>query len=208
MQTVELKLKQASAVLGVSPKDLQNLVQLKVIRPPRRGGIYWFDYALLLQAKVAFHLKKSLGSSSDLLSRFVEALGSYVGKVEPRKLTDITLCSRATLDHDPVEVKIPLRSLAQELDKGIPRGAEFNDLPRGRRRPGWKEEFLSAMQQAAADLGDISEEEIIRTIEQYRAEVRQKKLQALQKLGKAGPSSALVKLPEITIIARSKKKTA
>jgi hypothetical protein len=36
MQSVELKLKQASAVLGVAPKDLQNLVQFKVLRPPRR----------------------------------------------------------------------------------------------------------------------------------------------------------------------------
>jgi hypothetical protein len=32
MQSVELKLKQASAVLGVAPKDLQNLVQFKVLR--------------------------------------------------------------------------------------------------------------------------------------------------------------------------------
>jgi len=30
MQIVELKLKQGSAVLGVEPKDLQNLVQFKM----------------------------------------------------------------------------------------------------------------------------------------------------------------------------------
>jgi hypothetical protein len=35
MQTVEFKLKQASAVLGVSAKDIQNLVQLKVNRAAR-----------------------------------------------------------------------------------------------------------------------------------------------------------------------------
>lgn len=207
MKAIELKLKQASAVLGVPPKDLQNLVQLKVVRPPRRNGIYWLDYSLLLQAKVAFYLKKSLGSSSDLLSRFIEALSSYLLDIKSGKLTDITLCCRATLDHDPVEVKIPLRSLAQQLDKAIPSASTASDLPKGR-RPGWKEEFLSAMQQAAADMGDITEEEIIRTIEQYRAEVRQKKLQALQKLDKAGPAPVRTKLPEITIFARSKKKTA
>jgi hypothetical protein len=33
MQGVELKLKQASAVLGVPPKELQNLVQFGVLRP-------------------------------------------------------------------------------------------------------------------------------------------------------------------------------
>ena len=50
--TVELKLKQASAVLGVSAKELQNLVQLKVIRPPRRDNFHWFDRRLLLEALV------------------------------------------------------------------------------------------------------------------------------------------------------------
>jgi hypothetical protein len=32
MTIVDLKLKQASAVLGVDPKDLQNLAQMKVLR--------------------------------------------------------------------------------------------------------------------------------------------------------------------------------
>ena len=41
MVAMELKLKQASAVLGVSPKDLQNLVQFKVLRPTRRDNFYW-----------------------------------------------------------------------------------------------------------------------------------------------------------------------
>ena len=61
MQNVKLKLKQASAVLGVSPKDLQNLVQFGVLRPAQRNRVCWFDTGLLLQAKVAFYLKDSLG---------------------------------------------------------------------------------------------------------------------------------------------------
>jgi hypothetical protein len=51
VRTVELKLKQASAVLGVEPKELQNLVQFKVLRPTRREGLYWFDNQLLLDAR-------------------------------------------------------------------------------------------------------------------------------------------------------------
>ena len=39
MLAVELKLKQASAVLGIDPKDLQNLVQFQVLRPRRRVGL-------------------------------------------------------------------------------------------------------------------------------------------------------------------------
>jgi len=47
MQSLALKLKQASAVLGVPPKDLQNLVQLGVIRPARCNRVCWFDTNLL-----------------------------------------------------------------------------------------------------------------------------------------------------------------
>ena len=38
MQAVELKLKQASAVLGMPTKELQNLVQFGVMKPRRRRG--------------------------------------------------------------------------------------------------------------------------------------------------------------------------
>ena len=73
---MELKLKQASAVLGVAPKDLQNLVQFKVLRPTRRDSFYWFDNRLLLEAKVALYLKESLGTSTEVLALFARALSS------------------------------------------------------------------------------------------------------------------------------------
>jgi hypothetical protein len=44
------------------------------------------------------------------------------------------------------------------------------------------------LRQAAADLGDISEEEILKTVREYR--------------------SGQKKLPEITVVARTKKQTA
>src|SRR5713101_381740 len=74
MEAMELKLKQASAVLGVAPKDLQNLVQFKVLRPTRRDSFYWFDNRLLLEAKVALYLKESLGTSTEVLALFTRAL--------------------------------------------------------------------------------------------------------------------------------------
>src|SRR5215470_9432636 len=94
MQTVTLKLKQASIVLGVPPKNLQNLVQLGVIRPVRRHRVCWFDTKLLLKAKVAFYLKESLGSSSDLLARFTEVLSQKLDKADTGTLEDICLRSR------------------------------------------------------------------------------------------------------------------
>src|SRR5215469_18573363 len=104
MQPVTLKLKQASMVLGVSPKDLQNLVQLGVIRPARRNRVYWFDTNLLLKAKVAFYLKESLGSSSDLLAKFADAIPQNLGKPGLKDLQDICLRSRPLNGKDAVEI--------------------------------------------------------------------------------------------------------
>ena len=82
---MELKLKQASAVLGVSPKDLQNLVQFKVLRPTRRNSFYWFDNRLLLEAKVALYLKEALGASTEVLTLFARALANLKDEdVTPR----------------------------------------------------------------------------------------------------------------------------
>ena len=190
MQSLTLKLKQASAVLGVPPKDLQNLVQLGVIRPARRNSVCWFDTNLLLEAKVAFYLKQTLGSSSDLLARFTEAFSKNLGKAKMGDVGDVCLRSRPLNSTDALEIKIPLRSLARELEDQIPRASAYKDLPEGRKkkRAGWKKDFLRNVKKAAADLGDISEEEILRTVREYR--------------------SGRKKLPEITVVARSKNKTA
>src|SRR5690348_9724622 len=99
MRSVELKLKQASAVLGVSPKDLQNLVQLKVVKPSRRGAYYWFDTGRLLEAKVAFYLKEALGSSTDVLARFVQALACSTRTEDWTRLRVIRLTSRPAGGH-------------------------------------------------------------------------------------------------------------
>ena len=64
----------------------------------------------------------------------------------------------------------------------------YKDLPKGRKRPGWKKDFFRSMQKAAADLGYVSEEEILKAVRENR-------------VGRK-------KLPEITIVARSKTKTA
>jgi hypothetical protein len=45
-------------------------------------------------------------------------------------------------------------------------------MPRGRKRAGWKKEFLDALSEAAKDIGEISEEEIQRTVRSYRQERR------------------------------------
>lgn len=224
MQNVRLKLKQASAVLGVSPKELQNLVQFGVLRPFRRDGIYWFDAGLLLQAKVAFYLKDSLGSSSDLLARFTAALSQNLTAGKLSELKDVSLRSRPASGKDAVEIRIPLRSLAMQLERQLPRASVSLDLPRGRKRPGWKNDFLRSLEAAAAEMKDVSEEEISKTVQKTRAILARRKRPAvidltaavmlsLQELGKSvpaprKPSSTRKELPEITVVARTKTKTA
>jgi len=170
MQPVELKLKQASAVLGVNPKDLQNLVQLRVLRPPRRDSFYWFDGRLLLEAKLAFYLKESLGTSTELLARFTEALSRDLRMEEPTRLQYIWLRSRPRGGQETIEVRIPLRNLAKELERQLPRAALYKDLPRGRKRPGWKSDFLRSLRAAAGDISEVSGSRIAGVIRGYRAE--------------------------------------
>jgi hypothetical protein len=176
MKRIEYKLKQASAVLGVPPKDLQNLVQLRVLRPRFRDNLYWFDANLLLQAKIAFYLKDALGTSSELLGKFTEAVARCLRASRAARPQYVSLRSR------------PLRSLAQDMEEQLSLASAYRDLPKGRKRPGWKSEMLNSIQAAASDLkSNVSEAQILKTIRQYRAERN--------------------KLPEISI-ALPKEKTA
>ncbi len=170
MASVEFKLKQASAVLGVPPKDLQNLVQLSVLRPRRRNNLYWFDTNLLLQAKIAFYLKDALGTSSELLGRFTAALSRNLKESQTSKTRYVSLRSRPARGNNPLEIKIPLRALAKELEEQLPLAAASKDLPKGRKRPGWKREMIHSMQAAASDLKNASEARILETIRRNRAE--------------------------------------
>ena len=168
-QPVELKLKQASAVLRVDPKDLQNLVQLKVLRPRRADSVYWFNDRLLLAAKVAFYLKESLGTSTELLARFTEALSNSLNQGERTTPRYVWLRSRPMTAGEPIEVRIPLANLAKELKEQLPRAADYQDLPRGRKRSGWKREFTRKLEAAAGDLSAVTESQIAETIRGYRA---------------------------------------
>jgi hypothetical protein len=172
MMAVELKLKQASAVLGVPPKDLQNLVQLKVLRPPRRDRFYWFDANLLLEAKLAFYLKESLGTSTEVLARFTDVLSRNLREQEAMKSRYVWLRSKAARNREAIEIRIPIRDLAKELEEQLPRAAAHQDLPRGRKRAGWKREFLRNVKAAARDLSDVKASEISEAVRSYRAEKR------------------------------------
>jgi len=139
MTRVELKLKQASAVLDVAPKELQNLVQAGVFKPRRHGKAYYFSRDTLLQAKVVLCLKASLGASTRYLSRFVDVVSAIPGFTS--SVPDV-VCLIATIQtHErPVRILIPLGDLVKEINQRLPLADAAKDLPRGRKRSrsSWK----------------------------------------------------------------------
>lgn len=165
MQT--LKLKQASAVLGIPAKELQNLVQFGVLRPKRRARVCFFDANVLLQAKVAGYLKESLGTSTQYLLLFTKAL-SQLSEREVSKNDIVTMCARSAPGRTGLEVRIPIGKIMKELEQRLPLANLYRDIPRGRKRKGWKLEFLRTLKDAASDLGDLSEKQIIESVRSYR----------------------------------------
>jgi hypothetical protein len=183
MQTeLQYKLKDASAVLGVAPKDLQNLVQFGVLRPQRRDRFFIFDSTTLLQAKIAFYLKESLGTSVPLLARFTEEIFKEMLTSKAGKTRNISILSRPLRGIKPVRIEVPVRALAAELEARIPA------VKPPANRSQWKEEITHVFSEAADDLKGITEREILDEIRRYRAERK--------------------KSPEITVIALPEEKTA
>jgi hypothetical protein len=168
----KLKLKQASAVLQVEPKDLQNLVQFGVVKPKRSEGTYYFDPSTLLVAKVAVCLKESLGPRTSMLAKLMDAFCASEQRLKAKNPSYVVFSFRLTSEQEPIKLGVPFRALERQIEERMSRANLYKDLPRGRKRRGWKKEFLESVAEAAKDIGDVSEEEILRTVCGYRKERR------------------------------------
>lgn len=167
-----LKLKQASAVLQVQPKELQNLVQFGVVKPRWSAGMYFFDMDVLLAAKVALHLKELLRTRTNVLSRMMDAFSASEEDLRKQNPNYVVFNCRLTSEEEPIKLGVPLRALEQQVAERMNRAGLYKDLPRGRKRRGWKKEFLKSLAETAKDIGEISEEEILRTVRALRKEKR------------------------------------
>jgi len=188
MRTVQLKLREASTVLGVSPKDLQNLVQFGVLQPQRKDRFFVFDRALLLEAKVAFYLKESLGTSVPLLARFTREIFKDAERAKPGRISNVSILSRPTRGKEVVKIEIPLQALAKELEAQLPADGSLGKEANGQKRENWKAEITRAFEEAAGDLEGTTERDILDEIKRYRAQRK--------------------KTPEISVIALPQEKTA
>jgi hypothetical protein len=172
MPKQRLKLKQASAVLQMPPKELQNLVQFGIVKPRRSEGTYFFDTNTLLVAKVASYLKESLGTHTSVLSKLMEVFSASEQKLKSENPKYIIFSCRLADEEEPVKLGVPFRSFGEQIEERMGRADLYKDMPRGRKRRGWKKEFLKSLTEAAKDLGEVSEEEISRTVRTYRKEKR------------------------------------
>lgn len=172
MTSRKLKLKQASAVLQIPSKELQNLVQFGVVKPLRSAGAYFFDARALMVAKVASYLKESLGTRTSVLSRLMEAFSASEEEFKSGNPRYIVFKCRLAPEEEPIKLGVPFRALGRQLESRMRRADLYQDLPRGRKRRGWKKEFLQSLTDAAKDIGDVSEREILRAVRSYRKEKR------------------------------------
>jgi hypothetical protein len=174
MRTVQLKLKQASAVLEIPPKELQNLVQFGVLKPKQRAGLFVFDTTTLYAAKVALFLKAALGTNTELLSEFTEALLNRLPSFWEEQADILVFKSRPSPGSIVVEVKVPFRELVRQVEERLQRVELYKDLPRGRKRPGWRRELLATLREAAREMRDVPSEEVLKAVRQYRSGNKQR----------------------------------
>ena len=157
---------------SVEPKELQNLVQFGVVKPRRSEGTYFFDMDSLLVAKIAFYLKESLGTRASVLSRLMDAFRAFEEKLKIDNPSYVVFSCRLAAEEEPIKLGVPFRALEEQIEERMSRADLYKDLPRGRKRRGWKKEFLNSLREAAQDIGEASEEEILRTVRAYRKERR------------------------------------
>ena len=166
----KLKLKQASAVLEMDPKELQNLVQFGVVKPKQREGVHFFDADTLLAAKIASYLKEYLGTRTSVLSKLINVFLASEQEFKSENPKYIVFECRRGIEEEPIKLGVPFRALGEQLEKRLSMTGLYKDLPPGRKRRGWKKEFLESLTEAAKDIGEISQEEILRNIRSYRKE--------------------------------------
>jgi hypothetical protein len=127
MQRLGLKLKRASAVLQIQPKELQNLVQFGVVKPKRSEGTYLFDTRTPLVAKVAFCLKESLGTSTNALSKLMDVFLGPEKEFKSENPKYIVFKCRLSAEEDPIKVGVPFRALGEQLQEQMTRADLYKD---------------------------------------------------------------------------------
>jgi len=90
------------------------------------------------------------------LTEFVEAFSEFLKKGENEIPDVLVFRSSSKYWTRPVEVRLPFRQLRESLEARLQRVDVYRDLPRGRKRPNWKAEFLANLEGLRTSFGDSS----------------------------------------------------
>jgi len=117
-------------------------------------------------------LKESLGTRTSVLSKLMDVFLASEKEFKADNPKYIVFKCRLSAEEDPIKVGVPFRALGEQLQEQMIRADLYRDLPRGRKRRGWKKEFLESLTEAAKEIGEVSDEEILQTVRAYRKERR------------------------------------
>jgi hypothetical protein len=102
----------------------------------------------------------------------MEAFSACEDKLKAANPKYIVFSCRLGTEEEPIKLGVPFRTFGEQIEERMGRADLYKDMPRGRKRRGWKKEFLESLTEAAKDIGEVSEEEISRTVRTYRREKR------------------------------------
>jgi hypothetical protein len=86
---------------------------------------------------------------------------------------------------------MPLAGLAKELEEQPPLASAYQDLPRGRKRAGWKQELARSLAAVAQDPPGVTEPQIAEVISGVRAE--KKRLSEIRRRSVGIPSTSFLR---------------
>jgi hypothetical protein len=113
-----------------------------------------------LVAKVAFYLKESLGTPTRVLSKLMDAFNASEEKLKAENPNYIVFTCRIGPEEEPIKLGVPFRALEEQIEDRMSRADLYRDLPRGRKRRGWKREFLESLAEAAKRTSERSPKRI------------------------------------------------
>jgi hypothetical protein len=134
------------------------------MKPQRSDGNYVFDTNTLLVAKVAFCLESPLGTRTSVLSKLMNVFVASEKEPKSENPKYIVFTRQLSAEEESIKVGIPFRTPGEQLRERMRRADLYRDVPRGRKRRGWKKEFLESLTEAGKDIGGVSNQEILRTV--------------------------------------------
>jgi DNA-binding transcriptional MerR regulator len=170
---MQLKTGQVAAVLGITPKQIQNDVDAGYVRPTvagqGRGSTRLFSVEDVVRIKALEILVQAYG-----LER--QRAATLLARAWPRRLTPSTkvlvippavTSSGEGIDLEPI--RLPLGAIVKTTTQRIHRVlAEYREKKRGR-PVGWSQQMRQSLAEVSASLQGASDAQIRREIAAYRA---------------------------------------